>query len=86
VRKHEIQAACINQFLSTSSPEHVGKDKLLQFIARHWRDIRDLGHGRLEFLAIATLRAPLKFPEILEGTCQFLELPQRERIDRLMAV
>ena len=27
VRKHEVQAVPINEFLSTNSPEHVGNDK-----------------------------------------------------------
>lgn len=58
----------------------------LKFVTWHWRDIRDLGHCRLEILAAAALRVPLKFPEILEGAGKFFELPQRERIDRLMVV
>ena len=58
----------------------------LQFIARDWRHIRDLGHGRLEILALAAPRAPLQFPEILEGAREFFELPQGERTDRLTVV
>jgi hypothetical protein len=58
----------------------------LHFITRRWRGLRNLCHCRLEFLAAAALRAPLKLPEILEGAGKLLKLAPRERIDRFMVV
>ena len=58
----------------------------LNLVTWHWRDIRNLGHGRLELLAAATLGTPLKFAEILESAGKFFQFPQRKDIDRLMVV
>jgi hypothetical protein len=57
VRQHEIQAVCINQFLSTISPEHVGNDKTLNGggkVAVDWDG--NLGHSSADLLGSCIIR------------------------------
>jgi len=65
VGKHEIQAVCINQFLSTISAEHVGKDKVSNLLFRGLPAGRSYLLGRIRGLEIrdtADWKSALRLP------------------------